>query len=176
MSKMQPAARFSSFMELSNSAAAFREHLLKLQVHWMSEPTLAGPALVDLVESWHVSLASGIDTSRSKYAVLAHDSRWTRFQLMCFPLDLKVANPKGEIEWVAEGAALNGYCDDSGRRHRLWQVYPNSGGQMKYYPLLRWADWQSEIFGLEEPPTQSLRERARQYFPDMWPAEMDISP
>lgn len=176
MSKTQPAARQSSFMELSNSAAKFRAHLLDLQIHWATEPTLAGPALIDLVESWHLALASEIDIAASKYAVLSHNAAWKKFQLLCFPLDLKVAKPKGDVEWAAEGAALNGYIDDDGRRHRLWQVYMNSGGQMKYYPLLKWADWFTAEFEFEQPPLGSLRQRGAEYFPGLWPKSLKVSP
>ena len=176
MSKTQPPAKKSSFMELSNSAAMFRNHLLGLQIHWSTEPTLAGPALIDLVESWHFALADEINVAASKYAVLSHNAKWTSFQLLCFPLNLKLAAPKGDVEWLAEGAALNGYIDDNGRRHRLWQVYMNSGGQMKYYPLLTWADWTSDVFTLEEPPLESLKARAEEYFPDLWPATMPLDP
>jgi hypothetical protein len=176
MSKTQPPARQSSFMELSNAAAKFRDHLLQMQIHWMSEPTLAGPALIDLVESWHLALEDEINVPASKYAVLAHNSRWTKFQLLCFPLDLKIAKPKGDVEWLAEGAALNGYIDDGSRRHRLWQVYMNSGGQMKYYPPLHWADWVTDEFEFEEPPLGSLRQRAQQYFPDLWPESLKVTP
>lgn len=172
MSRTQPAPKQSSFMELSNSAAAFRNHLLNLQINWATEPTLAGPALIDLVESWYLLLGSEIDMAGSKFAVLAHNAKWTRFQLLCFPLNLKLANPKGEVDWLTEGAALNGYIDDQGRRHRLWQVYMNSGGQMKYYPLLRWADWVTDEFELEEPPVGSLLQRAQDYFPSLWPPSL----
>lgn len=170
MSSMQPAISECSFMELSNSAAKFRNHLLALQVHWMSEPTLAGPEIVDLVTSWHYDLAGEIDVANSKYAILAHDRRWERFQILCFPLDLKIAKPKGDVEWLVEGASLNGYIDDNGRRHRLWQCFMNSGGQLKYYPLMRWADWTTDVFRLEQPPVVSPHEKAKKYFPKLWPS------
>lgn len=176
MSKTQPPAKQSSFMELTNSAAKFRDHLLQLQVHWSTEPTLAGPALIDLVESWHFALDAEINVLGSKYAVLSHDTRWNKFQLLCFPLDLKVMNPRGDVDWVAEGKALAGYIDDNGRRHRLWHIYPNSGGQMKYYPLLKWAEWITPEFDLETPPLGSLRERAENYFPAQWPNAISVQP
>lgn len=176
MSSLQRAANKCSFMELSNSAAKFRAHLLELQIHWSTEPTLSGPAIVDLVTSWHLAESEGIDVPNSKYVILSHDARWATFQLASFPLTLKVANPKGDIEWLHEGAALNGYIDDDGRRHRLWQFYPNSGGQVKYYPLLSWADWVSETFSLETPPVGSLAARAREYFPDLWPQDFGEPP
>jgi hypothetical protein len=170
MSRVQPAANCCSFMELSNSAAKFRNHLLGLQINWATDPTLAGPALIDLVVSWHAATAAVVDLARSKYSVLSHNANWTLFQILCFPLDLKLANPIGDIEWIVEGASLNGYIDDVGRRHRLWQVYMNSGGQMKYYPLLSWAEWSTRSFDLTSPPQESLIDKAQGYFPDLWPA------
>lgn len=169
MSSMQPVRNLCSFMELSNSAAKFRQHLLSLQINWISEPMLAGPAIVDLVSRWHAAVADSIDVQSSRFSVLAHDKGWNRFQLLCFPLDLRIANPKGDVEWLHEGSSLNGYIDDSGRRHRLWQCFLNSGGQLKYYPLLSWADWTTSEFELETPPLSSPLEKARRYFGHLWP-------
>lgn len=171
MSTMQPPGSLASFMELSNSAALFRNSLLQQQINWVTEPTLAGPALVRVVIGWHTAASrqQGIDLAASKYSVLAHNRAWTQFQLLAFPLDLQFANPIGEVEWLVEGRSLNGYIDDNGRRHRLWQCYMNSGGQLKYYPLLRWADWVTEPFELEVPPVGSPIERARRYFTEIWP-------
>lgn len=169
MAQFPPAAHLSSFMELSNAAARFRDHLLSLQITYATEPMLAGPAIVDLVSTWHLEQAQHYDLPSSRYSVLARDSRWERFQILCFPLDLKIANPRGEIEWLYEGAAVNGYIADGSRRHRLWQYYPTSGGQLKYFPLLSWALWRTEPFVLDEPPLVSPLERARTYFSDRWP-------
>lgn len=167
--QFRAAKHLSSFMELSNAAAKFRNHLLELQIHWATEPTLAGPALVDLVTSWHLADTQGVSVEASRYAVLAHDSSWLTFQLSSFPLTLKTANPRGDVEWVSKGKALAGFFDDDGRRHLLWEVYPNSGGQMKYYPLLKWADWTTSPFVLEDPPGYSLIQKAADYFPALWP-------
>ncbi|GAA3332172.1 hypothetical protein GCM10017712_12600 [Curtobacterium citreum] len=175
MATTPPAKHASSFMELSNSAAQFRQALLAQQINWATEPGLAGPAIVRLVTGWHDATADThqLDLPASKYSVLAHNPSWTQFQLLCFPLDLQIANPVGEVEWLHEGASLNGYIDDGGRRHRLWQCYMNSGGQLKYYPLLRWADWVTEPFTLELPPVASPILRARDYFNEVWPHGWD---
>lgn len=169
MASMPPATHKCSFMEMSNAAAQFREYLLRQQVNWATEPMLAGPAILDLVSSWHLALADLVDLSASRYAVLAHDGGWVKFQLLCFPLNLKIANPKGDVDWRLEGKSVNGYIDDHGRRHRLWQLYMTSGGQLKYYPLLEWADWVTPIFALEAPPIGSPLDKAKMYFPDFWP-------
>jgi hypothetical protein len=172
MSATQPPANQCSFMELSNSASKFRKHLLSQQINWVTEPMLAGPALVELVGSWHKAVEASVDVVSSRYSVLSHDASWSQFQILAFPLDLRIANPIGEVEWRIEGASLNGYCSGAGgRRHRLWQVYMNSGGQMKYYPLLSWADWTTQPFQLAVPPLGSLIEKASNYFGDIWPPE-----
>lgn len=176
MTAWQPLANESSFMELSNSAAKFRNHLLSLQINWVTEPMLAGPAVVDLVSTWHTALADEADIERSLYGVLAHDRLWNHFRLDCFPLDLKIANPVGGVEWSitrsTDGKAnsLRGHIDLNGRPHCLWQFYPNSGGQLKYFPPFAWAKWISDPFVLEIPATSSLLKRAQLTFPDLWPA------
>jgi hypothetical protein len=169
MAAFPPARNQCSFMELSNSAAKFRDHLLGLQITYASEPMLAGPAIIDLVSSWHALEASAFDIAGSRYSVLAHDTRWEQFQILCFPLNLSIANPRGDVDWQYEGKAINGYIDNGGRRHRLWQYYPTSGGQLKYYPLLTWADWVTDEFTLERPPLVSPLEKAQRYFGPLWP-------
>jgi hypothetical protein len=165
-----PTARTrSSFMELSNSAAKFRKHLLELQIDYATEPALAGPAIVDLVSSWHHLEKASFDVEGSRFSVLAHDKKWEIFQILCFPLNLSIADPRREVEWKFEGSAVNGYMNDDGRRHRLWQYYPTSGGQLKYYPLLEWAEWVTAVFRLEQPPVVSPLEKARRYFAALWP-------
>lgn len=169
MAAFPPPKGECSFWEMSNSAAKFRGHLLKSSINWATEPSLAGPAIIDLVTKWHLAESGTIDLAGSRYSVLAHNREWSEFQVLCFPLDLRIAHPKRDVEWVVEGAALNGYIRDGSRRHRLWQLYPNSGGQLKYYPLLWWADWMTDRFRLETPPTVSPLKKAQEYWPHLWP-------
>lgn len=170
MAAFPPPANGCSFWEMSNSAAKFREHLLASSINWATEPMLAGPAIINLVTQWHLEATIGLlDLAGSRYSVLAHNRIWTEFQVLCFPLDLKIADPVADVTWAKEGAALNGYIRDGERRHRLWQLYPNSGGQLKYYPLLWWADWKTDRFTLEMPPTVSPFGKAQEYWPDLWP-------
>lgn len=170
MSSEQPAKTCCGFMELTNAGAAFRAHLLSKQINWVTEPMLAGPEIVELVTSWHYAAAGEIDVAASSYIVLSHNRPWTQFYLTSFPLDLKIAKPIGEIEWKIEGKSLNGYISDAGRTHRLWQCFLNSGGQLKYYPLLEWATWRLGPFPLEQPPfVVPPLEKAERYFPgDIW--------
>lgn len=160
----------ASFMEMSNAASAFRDHLLASQITYVNEPMLAGPAVIDFIVKLHQLLADTFDLPGSRYAVLGHDSRWEWFQVLCYPLDLLTVDPRGtDMEWEWKGKAINGYINDDGRRHRLWQYYPTSGGQLKFWPLLAWAEWTTPRFRLEQPPPAPLPDKAKQYFPDLWP-------
>lgn len=172
MAKLQPAKSEASFMELSNSAAKFHAALAAAGVNWRDDPSAAGVVLVDTVMSWHEAVESEVDLTGSRYAVLDHDAKWQVFSLKVFPLDLRTADPSTEVEWVAEGKRLDGWIDVNGRRHRLWQWYADSGGQLKYYPPLAWGEWSSGSFTLEEPEPVSVRTRAIEYFPNLWPKSM----
>lgn len=177
MAKAAPLKSLGSFMELTNAAAQIRAHLLAHQINWIGEPMLAGPAIVDLFSGWHTAAASqlGISLASSRYAILTHDSKWRTFQLQSFPLSLRVRNPRGEVAWSVgldrkgDPSRLVGTIDDDGRTHLLWQYFANSGGQVKYYPLLTWADWLSAPFELEVPPVASALDKGRLYFKELWP-------
>lgn len=166
----------SSFMEMSNSKKKFDDEFARLGIDWRTEPEDAGPAIVELVMGWHSEVGGEVDLASSRYLVLSHDPKWETFQLLCFPLNLAIADPSDDVEWCNEGDDKNGgpstvagYIMDGDRKHRLWQLYQNSGGQLKYYPLLEWAEWTSEPFKLESPPVVDIREKVEQYFPGMWP-------
>ncbi len=173
MSVTQPAASAASFMELSNSQKKFDDEFDRLGIDWKNQPDQAGPAVVELVMSWHAALDTVVDLPGSRYLVLSHDARWRNFQLLCFPLDLCVANPRTAVRWRTEGqrgpSTVAGYIQDGQRERRLWQLYQKSGGQLKYYPLLDWAEWVSPIFTLEQPSVRNLREKVEEYFPGRWP-------
>lgn len=176
MASAQPRKNECSFMELSNSLAYFHTALDSAGVDFEQNPGVAGEVIVDLVMSWHSAVSDDVDLSGSKYAILTHDARWEFFQLQCFPLDLRIADPVRHVHWVVEGRALNGYIDLGHRVHRLWQWYGYSGGQLKYYPLLDWAEWIAPAFRLEDAPVASLRSRAIDYFGDLWPRSMAEAP
>lgn len=172
MSVSQPADHMASFMELSNSQKKFSDEFDRLGIDWRTEPEYAGPAVVELVTEWHKAVAQEFDILGSRYLVLSHDRKWEKFQLLCYPLDLTLADPYADVEWCNEGSgpsSVAGYISRGQRRHRLWQLFQRSGGQLKYFPPLAWADWRSEPFYLEEPPIKSIVEKVDEYFPGMWP-------
>lgn len=173
--KMSTEQKWSSFMELSNAQKTFQDEFDHLEIDWRTEPEYAGPAIVELVSRWHTDVAQQFDLSGSRYLVLSHDRRWREFQLHCFPLSLVVADPYADVEWCNEGgdasqgpSTLVGYISHGGRRHRLWQLFQRSGGQLKYYPPLEWAEWSSGRFVLETPPVKSILEKVEEYFPGKW--------
>ncbi len=171
MAQFPTSSKEAAFAELSNAAAKFRAHLLGLQVNWVTEPGLAGPALIGLVTSWHKAdaVTHGLDLEASRYAILSRSSNWNEFQLSAYPLDLYRSNPIGDIQWESTKTRIDGFVDINSRRHLLWQWYPNSGGQLKWWPPLAWADWATDRFTLEKPPSILPTDRAREYFPDLWP-------
>lgn len=175
MSSIQPVQNLASFMELSNSKKKFDDEFDRLGIDWTTNPEEAGPAVVDLVTSWHAACGSRVDVAGSRYLVLSHDALWRRFQLLCYPLSLR---PRSRVSWRTEGidrqtrgpSTVAGYIMLGNRRlHRLWQLYQNSGGQLKYYPPLSWAEWTSPFFTFEEPPVRNLRQKVEEYFPGRWP-------
>lgn len=174
MTAVQPTTRPCWFMELSNSAKKFHDAFDAAGVDWRSQPAKAGPVMVELVESWHRAVAGEVDLEGSKYLLLTHDSRWINFEIACFDLNLQRFDAHTSVEWCTEGrngvvSSLAGYIVEGSRRHRLWQFFGNSGGQLKYYPLIGWEEWRSGTFQLEEPPVHDLSKKVEEYWPGRWP-------
>ncbi|MFN8160902.1 MAG: hypothetical protein U0R52_07660 [Solirubrobacterales bacterium] len=176
MATAQPRNR-SWFMELSNSAKKFHDAFGAAGVDWTKNPELAGQLLVDVVESWHDDVRDSVDVGRSKYLILAHDTAWKQFQIACLDLNLRRADPAADVRWASEGrgatpSSIAGYIEiEDGADLRLWQFYANSGGQLKYYPPIGWAEWTTPVFELELPPVRDLRDKVDEYWPGSWPAE-----
>jgi len=176
MASAQPSSRPCWFMELSNSAKKFHDAFSAVGADWRVNPAEAGPVMVELVESWHHAVADQVDIDASKYLLLTHDSRWRDFEVASFDLNLQRLDARTDIEWVTEGrngviSSLAGYFEVDEKRHRLWQFYGNSGGQLKYYPLLGWEEWRSGVFQLEEPPVHDLKTKVQDYWPGLWPVD-----
>jgi hypothetical protein len=177
MATRQPRER-SWFMEMSNSAKKFHDAFAAANVVWTLQPDLAGQILVDVVEGWHVAVQDTVDIGRSKYLLLTHDAGWNKFQVVCLNLDLRRADPATDVRWVAEGrgktpSSIAGYISlPGGGELRLWQFYANSGGQLKYYPPIGWAEWASPEFGLELPGVRGLHDKVSEYWPGMWPEDL----
>ncbi len=170
-------------LELSNSAGKFWKALDDYglnQQNYKARPMQVGQALLNLVRGWHqeVSLSNGgsVEIEKSCYLALSWN-KLGNYQLFKFQLELPRAE---DILWdfpLVEDAAGN---QKPGRRLRgqdkqgvLFEWYGESGGQLKYYPLVADALWKSEIFSLEPlPQTDSdhfgIIAKARSYFPERW--------
>lgn len=165
----------TAFIEMTNSSKKFLDAFLKAGVDWTRDATGAGAVAIDLVMSWHELLASEIDLAHSSYLLLTHSNDWRTYRLTSLPLNLRLADPRTSIRWQVNAHrmterpnSLHGYYTLNGTEHRIWELYPESGGQLKYRPLLEWANWTTPWFELEVPPVRSLADQARIYFPGLW--------
>jgi len=167
-------------LEVSNSARRFWDALnakgFSAEQYGKAEnATPMGQILLELVDSWNqgVSTLSGksIDLSYSSYLVLSYSKATrrqasARYQLHQFlPL---LPDPSTFIwQFPINGKRLIG-SDVTGRTVIEW--YGESGGQLKYYPLVSSALWQSPVFELEaiQSGRSSISEKAALYFPDLW--------
>jgi hypothetical protein len=157
-------------IELSNAAGEFwrtiKAETSLDEVSYLSNPTAVDHALISTVERWHTAVAEIIDLPRSFFLALQWDEAIGAYQLFQFPIDLP--DPAG-LAWsaLAQQRRVVGR-DTSGV---LFEWYPFSGGQLKYYPLSDTALWQSEEFQLEPlPPNLEhiLLNKAASYFPSRW--------
>jgi len=157
--------------ELSNSAGKFWGYLRRQglnQKNYRRNPLLVGSALLDLVRQWHteVSLEQGglVDLSRSFYLVLS----WNRagwYQLYQFSIHLP--EPKS-LKWGFHTRKCLRGDDHAGT---LFEWYGESGGQLKYYPLVKNAIWSSARFQLEPIKRSGRRDastKTADYFPELW--------
>lgn len=169
-------------LELSNSSGAFWERLRQMGIHqqnYKSRPLEVARALLSQEKEWHEAVGLDrngvVDLSRSFYLVLLWNVNG-QYQLFKFSLDLPEPT---QLTWdfpVVEnygkakiGRRLRGR-DETGT---LFEWYGESGGQLKYYPLVEKALWKSEIFNLEPLPKywnekHGILTKARDYFPVRW--------
>jgi len=159
-------------IELSNSARKFSDALLKCEISKANYGELAdlvGKCLVETVRSWH---ASAIQATRkngvvqtSCYLVLLWGRKTGEYQLFQFPMTLADSD---NLEWRQSGKRIVGTLD----HQTVYEWYPDSGGQLKYYPRVEDAMWQSKVFRLEALSLQAgqsgLLDKAREYFPEQW--------
>jgi hypothetical protein len=151
-------------MELTNASAKITQRLNTLSIDPGNDPTSAGIAIIELIEEWHLATSSEVEVERSSYLVLTHNTKFSKWQLFWYDLNLRFRNPQA-MNWSAAGKRIAGHYGD----HLVWEWYGQSGGQVKYYPLLEWARWYSHPFELSEPPIESPASRAQRYWPEQWP-------
>lgn len=169
-------------MELSNSAKKFWEYLRTkgiTEANYREQPTEVGTALIELVQSWHEveSILSGgtIRLDKSSYLALSWNKKGL-YQFHQFALTLP--NPR-TLRWrfpMKKGKngeePANRLCGDD-ELGTLFEWYGTSGGQLKYYPLVKDALWASDIFQLEPLPSSEdiqygIVAKTKAYYPLQW--------
>lgn len=161
-----------STIELSNAAGEFWDTVKAdtglNEGNYSQRPEAVGKAIINLVESWHekvdIKASGNVDSSGSFFISLQWDETHGNYQLFQFPIDLP--DPT-RIDWRVVGRRLVGE-DQQGV---IFEWYAHSGGQLKYYPLVDQATWQSDVFQLEPLP-ENLENptinKAATYFPHIW--------
>lgn len=174
LNKLDKIGRAS--IELSNSAGKFWEHLYTKRItqkNYRRKPAETGIGLIELIEEWHrnFSLDNGfeINLDKSCFLVLSWNKQgW--YQLHQFPF--KFPDPK-LLKWYCPDAKTDKAVrrivanDESGV---IFEWYGESGGQLKYYPLVSNAIWSSERFNLEplDNSEHGILTKVAAYFPKKW--------
>jgi hypothetical protein len=161
-------------LELSNSSGQFWSAIKQTGLNeqtYREYPDTVGKALLDRVQSWHKAVSTEANgkvlLAKSFFLTLAWDSQTELYQLHQFhhllpdPVDLTWTFPSTK--------RLLGNKNG----HKLIEWYGESGDQLKYYPLIQDAIWQSEVFKLEPLPTHSdlqavIMAKIHSYFPQLW--------
>ena len=168
-------------IELSNAARAFWDRLGNYAItpdNYRDNASQVGSAIIDLVRDWHLSASiengGDIDLEGSCYLTLMWNNRG-QYQLSQFGIHLP--DPT-ELHWYCPEVTRRGVSttgnricadDDNGT---VFEWYGQSGGQLKYYPLINGAIWSSDVFRLEPLPLDTphgLVSKAQDYYPDLWP-------
>ena len=169
-------------VELSNSARKFWNHLMTKgidQTNYKQHAPTVGRALIELVSEWHdaasVDHDGNVDLSKSCYLTLSWDTRgW--YQLHQFPLSLP---DPGQLQWMFptytrdSESSVGNHLNGNDTLGSIFEWYGESGGQLKYYPLVSDATWESVRFNLEPlPPDQEhgVLHKVERYFPNQWAA------
>ena len=168
-------------IELSNSARRFWDRLASFgidQSSYKRHPQEVGIALVDLVSEWHhdagIEKGGNVDLSKSCYLTLSWNKEgW--YQLHQFPLSLP---EPAQLQWTFPtytkgGKTVGNRLVGSDGLGTLFEWYGESGGQLKYYPLVADAAWESVRFQLEPLPSDreyGVLRKVEEYFPERWAA------
>ena len=158
-------------IEVSNSAGKFWDALKAegIEDYDNKRAAKAGRILLDLVESWHkeVSISHGgnVKSEESFFLVLQWDKKTEKYQMYQYPIEMPDART---LSWSVEGQRLIG----KDKEGVLIEWYGHSGGQLKYYPLVKKAVWVSELFSLEPLPKKSedygVLHKVMDYYPALW--------
>lgn len=176
----KPGGRAS--LELSNAAGEFWDALRTVGINasnYLADPRQTGRVLLGLLEEWRAleGIARGghVDLAGSFYYALQWSSKTGTYQLLQFSMEIP---PASSLRWYAPPSRVREGKERLARSIRaddesglLIEWYGESGGQLKYYPLVQDALWASNPFTLEPLPTELphvVLAKARDYFPDKW--------
>jgi hypothetical protein len=166
-------------LELSNSSGMFWKELRTLgidQHNYREYPHETGQALIGLINKWHEATKDKVNLSHSFFLALSWNKHGD-YQL--FKFNLRLPDPQ-TIKWDFPDVETRAGLETPGRRLRgkdqqgtVFEWYGESGGQLKYYPLIETALWKSNIFQLEALPAgwasmHGLLVKTRDYFPAHW--------
>lgn len=168
------------YMELSNSpaklwAAVKAAGSTEADFHSGLRADQIGRALLVAVSAWHTQSAAQysattgriLDLARSAFLVISYSRRrqgvGRKYQIHSFDL----AFPE-HITWRYRSSRSLMAVEAGYPNECLFDWYPFSGGQLKYYPRAASARYSSSPFSLSVPTATSLAERAAAYFPDDW--------
>ncbi len=163
-------------IELSNSSAKFDDAFAAAGLtrqNMRARPDDSGAVILTTVAGWHALIAEEIDLERSSYFSLSYNAAG-EYQLHQFSLHLPGAET---MTWAypdradgQPGKRLEGRANGE----KVIEYYYASGGQLKYYPHIRDAIWQSDVFRLEQLDAVEVlynaETKAALYFPQKWRA------
>lgn len=167
-------------IEVSNSAGKFWDYLATKglnQGNYRESPREVGVSLIELIDTWHQaeSIATGgtIDLGKSCYLVLLWNGMGD-YQL--FQYRLNVIDPAVLIWSFPPPRIVKGQLSETRRLighdgiGTLVEWYGESGGQLKFYPFVTSAVWNSHQFRLEPLPgiEHGILNKVVAYFPDQW--------
>lgn len=174
----------NAYLELTNPAGKFWDELAKYSITSQNyksgnNPSQTGKIIIDLVKAWHekedIRNGGSVDLAKSYYLSLLWSKKNNLYQL--FQLDLNLPDPR-TLQWhcpsVKRGGKLQQAKHIKGTLNSdiLFDWFGESGGQLKYYPLLSTATWYSDPFHLEPLPRnvekRGLEAKVTSYFPTLW--------
>jgi len=165
-------------IELSNPAQKVKQALNDAGITLNNygegnNPDIAGKALINLVKSWHeeVSVENGgtILLDKSCYLSLLWDDSGEKCRYRMYGFEHDLPDPTS-LDWYSpENSVHIKGCESNGGV--VFEAYPESGGQMKYYPRIENALWMSDEFELAPIPDNidtELGAKAKAYFEERW--------
>lgn len=170
------------YLELNNSPAKqhqwLRDNGISLEVSNRADfdPKVIGEHLLDLYDNWNEEdgvktgseYARTFELERSRFIVLSYQKKNLSTDLDGKPKvsfyisSLKLNFKRDGIKWFWNSdKCLRGADGNNGT---LYDWYPFSGGQFKFYPLAKESDFSSDEIIVSIPPSRSLRSKAIELF------------